>query len=162
MNIVPLGFLDIATFAATYVQKYRAREHPLILRGMGGDATVILNEWKSAKALLTRVKNAAAPFFGGVPAELGGVYLDTLRPGESVPWAADESEYRRDYHDIVVCILPSPGAWVYCGGESAVLPWGQVTAINRAAMTSEVNFGPSSRTNLVIGVKRPDRAVVND
>lgn len=154
MNIVPLGFLDVSAFAATYVQKYRSRPHPLILRSSEGENQSLLTEWKSARALLTRVKNAAATFNGGQPPDLGFVRVNMLAPGACKPWEADESEYRREFHELRVCIIPSPGAWTYCGGEARNIPWGEVVAVNRAALSSEVNFGPISRTHLVIDIRR--------
>ena len=158
MNIVPLGFLDVSTFAASYVLKYRSRGNLIMLRD-GDDEfknTAVLTEWKQARALLTRIRNAAAAFVGGDPPDLGRVFLDTLTPGASAPWAIDDGDYRRAHHQIRICIIPSPGAWVYCGGEAAVLPWGQVTAVNVAALTTDVNFGPTARTNLIVDVARPE------
>jgi hypothetical protein len=157
MNLVPLGFLDVSAFAATYVQKYRSREHPLVLRTVDGN-TDLYTEWKSARALLTRIKNAAAPFTDGEPPELGNVTIETLAPGDYQPWHADESDYRREFHELRVCIIPSPGGWTYCAGEAMVLPWGQVVAVNRAAASCEVNFGPTSRTHLIVDIRRVDKS----
>ena len=159
MNIVALGFTDVSTFAASYVLKYRTRGTVLMLRdGEDGEIanTPLLTEWKQARAILTRIKNAAAAFVGGKPPELGRVFLDTMTPGSSTPWQVDESEYRRSYHQVRVCIIPSPGSMLYCGGESYNLLWGMVTAVNVAALSSEVNFGPTARTHLIVDVKRPE------
>lgn len=115
----------------------------------------ILKDWKSAKAMLTRIRNAVAPLNGGAPAELGKAMVVSLKPGGHVDWHVDEGEYAEAHDRLHVCLVPSPGAWLYAGGEGAVLPVGQLTWVNNRVLHSAVNMGQNARVHLIVDVRKP-------
>jgi hypothetical protein len=116
-------------------------------------ALPILSEWKSAKSLLSRVANAAAPLFGNQTPDLGAADLLRIRAGGVVPWAVREPT---GWLSLALCIIPAPGAWLYAGGEAAVLPVGQLTLINRQALNSAVNLSNHPSITLVLDARTPD------
>lgn len=112
--------------------------------------------WQGANTFLTRFKQAAAPFLGGKPAELGATWIERLRPNGKTPWTViDEPDWLR----IHVCLSGPPGAWLYCGGEAlngaGMMP-GSVVYVNVSALHSAVNFGNAPRIHLVANVRRPN------
>ncbi len=184
-NIVPLAFLDTSQFTATLVNKYRdqfgkdpRREktagsphhdtQSILLRGPAKPTAQnwfedieqvdypILKEWKSARNLLSRIKNAAAPFLKGQPAVLGKVMIVQLKPHGVVDWHVDEGEYAAAHYRTHLCLIPSPGAFVYSGPEMANLPVGQLTFFENRVLHCATNFGDFARTHLIVDVRRPE------
>ena len=157
MNIQPLAFLDTWAFASTLYARYKDRfggDHhsaEILPLRTAEDALPILAEWKSAKALLSRLRVAAAPLTGGKTAELGAVALVRLKAGGYIDWSREEGEF----HSVQLPIVPSPGAWLYSGGEAAVLPVGQLTFVNRKVLYSAVNLGDHPVIHLVTDVREP-------
>lgn len=157
MNIVPIGYIDSWAFSATLHSKYKDRfggdHHSMSILPLRSEesALPILAEWKSAKALLTRIRTAAAPFFGGETPELGTAALVKVIGGGYVEWGIRES----DWVSLHLCIVPSPGAWTYSGGEGVVLPVGQLTFINRNAIHSAINLGHHAVIHLVVDARKP-------
>jgi hypothetical protein len=157
VNIQPIGFVDTWAFGSTLFARYKDRfagEHHsmslLPLRSVDGPLP-ILNEWKSAKALLARLRVAAAPFFGVTP-ELGEAALVQVRAGGFIEWGMRES----DWCSFHLPIVPSPGAWMYSGGDGAVLPIGQLTFVNRGVLHSAVNLGQHPVIHLVADARKTD------
>lgn len=126
---------------------------PLIV---DGKPNAPCKEWKSATALLARLRNEAAPFFGGRPAQIDRAFVERLKVNVITEWIADETAFAEEHVRVMICLVPSPGAWVYCGGENAVLPVGQIVAVNIRAMTSHANFGPCPTLRLCLDVRRPE------
>lgn len=152
--------MDTWAFSATLYAKYKDRfagaHHSaelLPLRSAEGPLP-ILAEWKNGKALLSRLRVAAAPLVGGRTAELGQAHLVRLKPGGFVDWGRDET----DWLSLHMAIVPSPDAWVFSGGASAVLPVGQLTFVNHRVLYSAANFGDHSVIQLVVDVRAPDDA----
>lgn len=150
MNIVPVAFLDTWAFSATLFAKYKDRfvgDHHsaslIPLRSAEGPLP-ILAEWKTAKSLLSRARVALAPFFGGETPELGEAALVRLAPGGHIEWGSEPAG-----HSFQLPIIPSPGAWVYSGGEGQVLPVGQLTFVNRRVLYSAINLGDHPVIHLV-------------
>lgn len=161
MNVQPLGFLDTSRFTAAFVLKHRVAMTPLTesldtlpLR-KGDEDLPILAEWKSAKALLTRIRTAAAPYFDNQTPDLGDAAVMSMRPGGALDWSVEEGEYAESHRLLHLCLIPAPGLWVYSNGEAAVLPVGQLTFVNRRALHSVVNFGEHTGVHLVVDVKAP-------
>ncbi len=123
----------------------------LPLRSEDG-ALPILAEWKSAKALLNRLRLMAAAYLNAHDLELGEAALVLLKAQGMVEWSVRES----DWASLQLCIVPSPSAWVYSGGECSVLPVGQLTFVNRRVLHSAVNFGNHPCIHLVVDVRKPD------
>ncbi len=160
MNIQAIAFLDSWAFSATLFAKYKDRfagshhSADFIPLRSSESALPILAEWKTAKTLLSRLRVAAAPLVGGKTAELGQAALVRLKPGGHIEWGCDET----DYLALHLAVVPSPGAWVYSGGESAVLPVGQLTFVNHRVLYSAVNFGDHPVIHLVVDVREPQDA----
>lgn len=159
-HIAPIGFLDTWAFSAAlhnrHKDKFGGDHHSamlLPLRGPQGPLPV-LAEWRSAKALLSRIRLMASTFMGGKAPVLGEAAVVQLRPHGFVEWSLDP-EAPPAFH---LCIVPSPDAYLYAGGICAVLPVGQLTYLNRRVLWSAVNFGPSPVIHLVVDVKAPDDA----
>jgi hypothetical protein len=111
-----------------------------------------MEKFGSAKTLLARLKNAAAPFLGGKPAELADIWIESLLPGGKTPWSqVDDPELLRLY----IALASPPGAWFYCGGEAAQLGIGVVNWVNIALPHSVLNLGNAPRVCLVANVRRP-------
>ena len=156
--IQPICFLDVWAFSAALFTKHKDKfggDHHsaaiLPLRSEEG-ALAILGEWRTARALLSRIRVAAAPIMEGRSGTLGAAAVVQLRPGGFVEWSADP-QAPPAFH---LCIVPSPDAVLYCGGQSAVLPVGQLTYLNRRLLWSAVNFGPTPAIHLVVDVRGPD------
>ena len=151
MNIRTIGFLDVSRVAASFVlvqQKRMEGEGVKTLRPLD-DGT----DWRSLKTFLTKLRNEASPLFGGKPPVLGDVLVRSLEPGARIDWSTGTE----DNIQVHVCLVPSPGAWLYCGGEGAVLQVGTVTFVNHRAPHTEINFGPATMTKLIVELNRqPD------
>lgn len=161
-HIQPLTFLDTWAMSSTLFARYKDRfggDHhsAAVLPLRSGDGPLpILAEWKSAKALLSRIRAAAAPFMDGRTPELGAAALVQLRPGGFVEWSADETPVDQSYSSLHLCLVPAPDAWVYSGGQCAVLPVGQLTYVNRRVLWSAANFSPTPAIHLVVDVRRAE------
>ena len=184
MNFRPLAFLDTQYVTATLVSKYRdawGREiqrqtaagsphhdtQAIFLRGPQNPTVEnwfedipqvdypILKDWKSARAILARIKDAIQPLFPDRPIILGKAMVVRLKVGGFVDWHVDEGEYAKVHDRAHLCLLPSPGAWLYSGGEVAQPPVGQLTYFNNRVPHSALNMGPVARTHLIVDVRKP-------
>ena len=185
MNFRPLAFIDTSHFTAALVHKYKDAwgwdEHrqkfegsphhdtqAILLRGPK-DPTVenwfqdipqidypVLKEWKSARAMLARIKDALQPIVGKAPVTFGKIMVVRLKVGGFVDWHIDEGAYAEKHDRAHLCLLPSPGAWLYSGGEVAQPPVGMLTYMNNRALHSALNTGPVPRVHLILDVRKPD------
>lgn len=186
MNFRPIAFIDTQFFTATLVSKYRdawgqnaqrqnferSPHHDtqsILLRGPQNPTLEnwfediaqidypILKDWKSARAILARIKDAVQPLFPGRNIVLGKAMIVRLKVGGFVDWHVDEGEYAMKHDRAHLCLLPSPGAWLYSGGEVAQPPVGQVTYFNNHAPHSALNMGPVARVHLIVDIRKPDQ-----
>lgn len=151
--ITPVGFVDTSMFTAIFVTKHKKllsaaegqslRTLPLLHQGQ---PTLVMEDWKSGRNLLQRIKAAVT---GDDPVQFGDVAVMQLDPGGYLPWADDAQEGRR----LHLCLVPSPGCWIYSGGAGAVIPVGQLTEVDHRILYSVVNFGEYPCTHLVLDVK---------
>jgi len=148
--IQPIGYIDASAFTAYYLIKYKAVS---ILRTEDGDAAV-LKEWKSARALLTRIKNRAAELRGS-PVHLGKAWIETLDPHSGNAWATDPVDYAAEFMRLRIALITAPGCWSFCGAASAQLQVGQVNAFDNRLLSSEVNFSEHPRVHLIVDIDRP-------
>lgn len=178
--ITPITVMDVSQIAAYLTTKHKQRfdEAPdplhadtkiILLRGPKKQTVEawradvdqadqpVLKEWNSAKAMLTRIRAGAAPFFGGQTPEIGRAYIQQLRPGGRIDWHAEEGPYADAHVRLHLCLVPTPGAWLYSGVQSMCLPWGQLAVIEHRILNSAVNFGNWPRTHLVVDVRRGDQ-----
>ena len=162
MTIRPLGFLDTSTFTAMYVMKHREKVDNGILRlrdfkdGEAGPSDLpILREWKSARALLSRIRNAAAPLLEGRVPDLGRAWVEIVPPLSGTPWNAESDDYADAHHRTRTCLIGGPGAMSYCGQAAANLLPGIVNFVDLRALSSETNTGEYPRVHLVVDVKIP-------
>jgi hypothetical protein len=162
MAFQQIGFLETAQATARWAIKYhqQAVDGVLRLRWEDDDGEVadlpILQEWRSAKGLLSRIRNGAAQVFQGAPASLGRAWIEVLPPLSGTPWGCDGGDYADAHLRTRVCLIPSPGAVSLAGGASAALPVGWLHAYDPRLLASEVNFGEHARVHLVVDVRRPD------
>lgn len=166
MNIRPITFVDTWAFASILHNRFKDRfsgggegYDTLDLRSEAGGLP-ILAEWKTAKSLISRVALAAAPLFGGETPLLGECFLLRMKGGGSLPWSVRESD--AGWLTLALAIVPAPGSWFYAGGESAVLPPGQLTYLNRGVLHSAVNFSQHSSITMVLDVCKPDDPMGDD
>jgi hypothetical protein len=116
----------------------------------------VLKEWKSAGAILTRIKNGAAQFFGGEVPEMGRAYIETLKPGGKIDWHVEDGDYAAAHVRLRLCLVPNPAAHLFCGLTSRCLPWGELVRVEHRVLHSAVNLGNWATVNLVVDVRRGD------
>ena len=161
-HLRPVGFIDASAMTAKLILSYRDKfvesedgiERIALIAD--GKPNGLCKEWKSATALIGRLRNEAAPFFGGKPAIVDRAFIERIKPDVITDWTADETEFAEEHVRVMIGLVPSPGAWVYCGGESMVLPVGQIVLANTRVMTSHANFGPCATVRLCLDVRRPE------
>ena len=159
--IRPLGFIDTTTFSAMFHMKHRERmkDGVLPLRGIYDDVdpvdALILKEWKSARALLQRIRNKAAETLKA-DTHLGKAFIETLPPHTGLPWTLEEQEYASRFARLRICLASAPGCWSFSGSANAQLAVGIVNLIENRQLCSEVNFSEYPRTHLVVDVRRSD------
>lgn len=164
MNIQPLGFVDTSTFTALFVLKHKeaAVDGVLKLRDIGdaGEAhdLPILKGWKAARAILSRIRTGAAPFFEGKTPELGRAWIETLPPNSATPWILEADDYALGHIRLRVCMIPSPGASTHAGDERVPLLVGIVNRVEHRVLHCEVNHAAFARTHLVVDVRAPEDA----
>lgn len=162
MSITPIGFIDVSIFTSMLLLKHkdRASEGILRLRDLGdeGDAVdlPILKEWKSARAVLSKIRSGAAPHFGGKTPELGRAWIEILPPLSGTPWTAEDGEYADQHIRTRTCLVPAPLAVSYSGVSSATLAVGMVNRIEHRALCSEANFSENARIHLIADIRVPD------
>ena len=162
MSIQPLGYLDTSVFTAMYVMKHAKLVDNGILRLRDfkddePEATdlPILREWKSARALLARIRASAAPFFDGQVPSLGRAWVEVLPPLSGTPWSMESDDYADAHRRTRTCLIPNPGAISYSGGAGANLLVGMVNLVDHRALCSEINSGEHPRVHLIVDVKVP-------
>lgn len=185
MNIRPIGFLDTSAATANLIVRHKASwdaaklraeyagsphhaTRSILLRGPANPSPAnwfddvpqveyaILKDFKSARSLLLKIANLVAPMNGGQPGELGKAMIVSLPPGGWVDWHVDEGAYAEAHHRFHVCLVPSPGAMLYVGGEAVNLPVGMLNYVNNRVPHSAYNVGPVSRIHLIADIRRPD------
>lgn len=184
MNFRALAFLDTSYVTATLVNRHKdawaadtqrqdmagSPHHDtqtILLRGPKDPSPAnwfsdipqvdypILKEWKSARALLARIKDAVQPLLGDDKAVLGKVMIVRLKSPGWVDWHVDEGEYAARHDRTHLCLIPSPGAFLYSGGEQAQPPVGQLTWVNNIVPHAALNMGPFARVHLICDVRKP-------
>lgn len=157
-----IGFLDVSECAATWVRVYKQKmkdegdgRQTMILRGAESDAPV-LKEWASARKLLQRMKNEAAPYLGGKAAVLGKASVLVMKPQAFTQWRVDDDPYTAAHIRTMTCLVPSPLALIYSGGAAANLAVGTVTVVGQHMLHSMVNLGVNAACYLIVDLCRPD------
>ena len=184
-NITPIAFVDVSMLSAGLCLKYRTRfaddkrrqqfpnsphhdTETIVLRGPK-DATPaawfedgemvdypIMKEWKAARIILKKIREGAAPLLGGKVAVLGKAMVVSLKAGGHVDWHVDEGEYAEAYLRTHTCLVPSPAAWLYSGGEAQAINVGWLHFFNNRVKHSAINMGAVARVHLIVDVRRPD------
>lgn len=158
-------FLQTADFAARYqlVFKKRLDQGLLYLRDIPEDEETahdlpILEEWKTAQALLKRFRAASAAFLGGEPAKLGKVWLEQLPGHSATPWTLEEDEYAQAHIRTRTCIICAPDAFSFCGAAGLLLSPGIVNVVEHRVLCSEINLSSYPRVHLIVDVQRVEPA----
>lgn len=162
MSFQQAGFLETTQATARWALKYHKDAVEGVLKLRDEDDTgelvdlPILAEWRSAKALLSRLRTGAAAVLGGRTPDLGRAWVEVLPPFAGTPWRLETGEYADAHVRTRTCLIPCPQAVSYAGGAQAVLSPGFVFAHDPRLLASEVNFGEHARVHLVVDVRRPD------
>lgn len=161
--IRPVGFLDTSGFTGMFTVKYRERMRDgiLPLRSIpeGDDEAQdlpIMKEWKTARALLTRIKAGAAPLLDGQPATLGKAWVETLPGNCGTPWTIEEDDYAQGHIRTRTCLIPTPENYTMSGLDRVTLGVGILNIVEHRILHSEINLGAFPRVHLIVDVRRPD------
>ena len=160
--IQPLGFIDTAAFSSWFHVKHREKmtDGILNLRTIKPDdvdysETPLVREWKSARAILLRIRNRAAETLKG-PTDLGKAFIETLPPHTGSPWTREDQDYAAQYARLRICLFSAPGCWTFSGMTQAQLSVGVVNLVENRQLCSELNLSDHPRTHLVVDVRRSD------
>ncbi len=158
-----LTFIDASTFTAHFIVKYRAQmvDGVLPLRGVGAEEVEVedlpvLKEWKSARALLLKIRNGAAAAFGDQVPELGRVWVETVPPESGTPWTCEAGDYADEHLRLRIALIPGIDCYSHSGDARAILGVGVVNLVEHRKLCCEVNLGQTARTHLVVDVRKPD------
>lgn len=114
----------------------------------------LLADWPSARQVLHAIAQSHQRRSGLVP-EFGKVMVVSLKVDGYVDWHVDEGAYAEAHDRYHICLVPSPGARIFAGGEAAILPYGQLTWINNRRLHSAINLGPCPRIHLIADIRKP-------
>lgn len=148
MSLRVLGFVDTSMMTANLMVRHRdcIKDGSFILRDEATDRP-ILTTFKSAKNLLNRIRRMVND-----TAVIQRAEVVSLPPGAHTPWHEQKSVDTETMIRLHVCLVPSPGAWLYCGGDAMVAPVGQLVLLDHRALHSEINLGMNDRIHLVLDV----------
>lgn len=138
MNIRPITFIDTSTLVYGFIHRKRA---PRLL-----DADT-LEGWRAMRTVISQIRNGASGMMNGHVAEVANVEIEVLGAMEHQDWW---SEPDADYVRLHLPLIPSPSAVLYCGGEAAAPPVGQLTFVSPRVLNSAVNFGSTPRVHLIV------------
>jgi hypothetical protein len=158
MNFAALTFVDTAQCTASFVTKFKSQ----VVRAEGdfgkiplwadGAALPILDEWKSARTVLSMIRSATAPLLDGKPAALNSADIYLLNPRQRIDWREGESDGLWAW----LPLLPSPSVMLFSGIEAHNPPVGQLTAVNRTQPFAAINIGIVKAVWLVIDARKPE------
>jgi len=184
MNVRPICFLDGSVVSARALTTYRDRwkdqtfrqatpgsphhdTEAILLRGPAEPAAAnwledieqgdypILDQFKSARSLLLRIRGALAPFTENRTPELGKAMLVSLRPGGVVDWHTDEGPYAEMHDRFHMCLVPSSGALCIYGAEPVNMAVGMLNWVNNRVPHSAINLGTNNRIHLICDIRKP-------
>lgn len=186
MNFILLvDFIDVSHMAAALVMKHsvhfkddtRRQNAPgsphhdtetILLRGPLGEVsrdtwfadvphadTELLAKWPSARAVLAKIAESHLARSGVVPI-FGKAMVISLKPNGWVDWHMDQGSYAEAHDRFHVCLIPSAGALLFCGGQTMSLQVGSLCWVNNRALHSAVNFGANARVHLVVDIRKPE------
>lgn len=115
----------------------------------------LLQDWPSARAVLRQIAESHLRR-SRCQAAFGKIMVVSLKAGGYVDWHIDEGPYAEAHDRFHLCLVPSPGARIFAGGEAAILPYGQLTWINNRTLHSAINLGPCSRIHLIVDIRKPE------
>jgi hypothetical protein len=150
VSLRSLGFIDTSMMTANLLVRHRESfmGGSIVLRDAEGDRPV-LEKFKSAKNLLNRIKRLVG---GDSDCLIRRAEIVSLPPGGFTPWQEEKSVETEQMVRVHVCLVPSPAAWLYCGGDAMVAPVGQLVLLNHRMLHSEINLGMNDRIHLVVDV----------
>lgn len=163
----PLFFIDTSMLLATLMTRQKEAWAPLEdgieeipLRVIDEEGAVLdtprYREWKSAQAVLGRIRAAGPTLLDGHKVRFGKASLQRFAPGAVLPWSRGEGLYVDAHHSLELCIIPAPGAFSYSGEVCANLPVGQLTWVDTKQLHSAANHGQFPWVRLLVDVRKPD------
>lgn len=157
-----LGFLDVSRVSAAFTLKFSeqladvmpgVRQIPLRISTEDGfEDTETLAEWNSAKAFLQRLRNEVAAFLGKA-VEIEEARVIAVDPEAHIPWGAGDRTKDVNVGRLLINLIPSPTAAVFCGLQQTVLWPGQVALIEHRMLNSVVNLGRIMAVYLAVDVR---------
>jgi hypothetical protein len=157
-----LGFLDVSKVAAAFTLKFNeqlvdvmpgVREIPLRISTEDGfEDTETLADWRSAKAFLQRLKNEVAAYLRK-PVEIEEARVVVVDPESHIPWGASDRTKDINVGRVLINLVPSPAAAVFCGLQQATLWPGQVAVVEHRMLNSMVNLGRVAAVYLAVDVR---------
>lgn len=183
MQMIPLDFIDVSNMAAALLMRHKSHftdetrrqtmpgsphhdTKTIILRGPETPSpenwfldvpqvdSPLLHDWPSARQVIEAIAASHLRRTGEEP-NFGKIMVVSLKPFGWVDWHVDMGPYAEAYNRMHCCLVPSPGAWLYSGGEAAILPMGQLTYFNNRTLHSALNMGPIARVHLICDVRMP-------
>lgn len=184
-TIIPVDFIDSSKMAAALLMRHdvhfsddtRRQDTPgsphhdtrsIVLRGPAGGADPdnwfqdvehvdyeVLAGWPSARQVIDLIRQSHLTRTGK-PAHFGKIMVVGLKPNGWVDWHIDTGEYATAHDRFHMCLVPSPGAWLYSGGYTAILPPGQLTYVENHIPHSALNMGPVERVHLIVDIRRTE------
>lgn len=157
-----LGFLDASKVAASFTLKFAeqlvdvmpgVREIPLRISTEDGfEDTEVLAQWNGARTFLQRLKNDCAAFLRR-PVELEEARVIAVDPESHIPWGASDRTRDVNVGRLLINLVPSPAAAVFCGLTQATLWPGQVALVEHRMLNSIVNLGRVAAVYLAVDVR---------
>ena len=158
-RFVAAGYYDLSSFYTSYIGKHkkgltesaRPMDHKIRVLELMQDreASGVLNEWNSAKALLHKVgeRLKALP----ASSEILNAYIRAFSPGSYIDWH-DEEVIDPDGFARIHCLLnPSPSFRLYSGEEMLVPPVWSALGVDHRGLVSVSNFNaPNTAHELVL------------
>lgn len=114
----------------------------------------ILANWPTARTVIGEIA-ASHERRSTAPPEFGKIMVVSLRPGGKVDWHSDQGPYAEAYDRFHVCLVPSPGAFLFSGGMAMTLQPGVICWVNNRTLHSAINVGPCARVHLIFDVRKP-------
>lgn len=115
----------------------------------------LLETWPSARKVLDAIGSSHALRAGGAYPQFGKVMIVKLKAGGVVDWHVDEGSYAEAHDRFHVCMVPTPGAWLYSGGQGAILQVGALTFFNNRVLHCAANFAGNPRVHLIVDIRKP-------
>lgn len=115
----------------------------------------VMTEWPTAKQIVGDIGARIGELLAAPNLQIGGAYLESLRPEGVIGWHADQGAYAKAHQRFKLLVSPCSGGTWYSGGEQLAPGMGNLTYVNNRALNSAINLGPVPQISLVIDFRKP-------